>query len=405
MKVEKYYTLSVPCKTIFKSRQEQPAFNGPLFLDGDSIIRFGPEDIVLVGGLFSCYYADKSLQAIFEKDEIAPGDLDTESINFLLRRNFLKKEKNGSPTRKYYPECTSAYYTNFELTMRCNANCHWCYVRDSTPITLPEPSFGEILKRLMILDKWGIQYVEIGGKEILLREDVGDILKAISDRKIKICVLTNGSTVKDHIGELREKEVCVSLDGRKEVHDSIRKFSGLHDKVIEALHLLKQEGIATYISSTIDRMNIKEVPYLVDVANKFDIPLIIGKVIPTPRDIDSQYAEAISAIPKLKEPRTKVFADALGRGKVEINNSAHYYGCDYGRRKITVKTNGIVTPCPYRREIEIGDLEKLSIREFKRQVEEFRRQRLHQLRNCRNCLDEKCGGPCFFSRTYQNWVE
>lgn len=238
----------------------------------------------------------------------------------------------------------------------------------------------------------------------LYREDTSDILKAISDRNIKICVLTNGSTVKNHIEDLRGKEVCISLDGRREIHDSIRKFSGLHDLVVEALGIFKKEGIMAYISSTIDKMNTGEIPYLIDIANKFDTPLIIGKVIPTPRDIDQRYKEAISAIPRFKKPGMKIFADALDRGKVEVNNYAQYYGCDYGRRKITVKTNGIVIPCPYRREIEMGNIERLSMQEFKKQVEGIRKQRLQQLQNCAECLDDRCGGPCYFSRTYQKWA-
>jgi len=401
MIVKKYYTLSVPCKTVFKNREEQPIFNGPLFLDKDSIIRFGPDGIVLIGGLFSSYYADKSLQDIFEKDEILPGELDTESINFLLKRGFLKKEKNGSPIRKYYSECTTAYYANFEVTMKCNAHCHWCYVKDNFDVTSAEPSLETLLKRLDILDKWGIQYLEIGGKEMLLREDARNILKAISDKKMKVCVLTNGSTVKDYLKDLKGKEVCISLDGRKGVHDSIRKFPGLHDLVIEALGLFKQEGITAYISSTIDRMNIGEIPYLIDIANRFDTPLIISKVIPPSRDIDLQYEKAILDITNLKKPGVKIFADALKRTKIEINNEAYYYGCDYGRRKITIKTNGAVIPCPYRREIEMGHIERLSVQEFNNQVEESRKQRLQQLQNCKSCLDKKCGGPCYFSKTYQ----
>jgi MoaA/NifB/PqqE/SkfB family radical SAM enzyme len=114
-----------------------------------------------------------------------------------------------------------------ELTYRCNLRCSFCYLR--FPNANGSRNCGTDLSYAEIQDIAAQAPPRacflLSGGEILLREDLPEILRAVS-RKHPCHVFTNGTLITPAIAaqwvSLGLTSVAISVEGSKEVHDRIR---------------------------------------------------------------------------------------------------------------------------------------------------------------------------------------
>ncbi len=114
-----------------------------------------------------------------------------------------------------------------ELTYRCNLRCSFCYLR--FPNANGNRNCGTDLSYAEIQDI--VDQVPpracflLSGGEILLREDLPEILRAVS-RKHPCHIFTNGTLITPAIAaqwvSLGLSSVAISAEGSKEVHDQMR---------------------------------------------------------------------------------------------------------------------------------------------------------------------------------------
>jgi MoaA/NifB/PqqE/SkfB family radical SAM enzyme len=137
----------------------------------------------------------------------------------------------------------------FEPTLRCNLRCSMCYqdrpVLRSLKELMPE-QITDFFDRTPYLKK-----VSLIGGEIFVRGDIINVIRHLaSDRDIIIS--TNGTLLGEtEIAELktfpRIFTICISLDGPKEIHESIRQIRGSYERSIRTI-----KGLAPLVPVTVN---------------------------------------------------------------------------------------------------------------------------------------------------------
>ena len=177
--------------------------------------------------------------------------------NYGLKKRFREFIKTGNTP---LPDMVM-----LEPTQRCNLRCKMCF-QDRAALTIQkELSFEQIVD---FFDRTSyIRKVTLIGGEIFIRKDMFDLIDHL-DRTRNIVISTNGTLLGNaEIDALRRCRrivtICISLDGPKEIHETIRGVRGSYDKTVRTIKALTPFFPATVTCVIIDE-NIKILPSLVD---------------------------------------------------------------------------------------------------------------------------------------------
>jgi MoaA/NifB/PqqE/SkfB family radical SAM enzyme len=163
-----------------------------------------------------------------------------------------------------------------KLTWRCNLRCGFCAIpeqgaamgRSGEPLTR-----GLVVESLARLADQGLRKVHFSGGEVLLRDDIEDLLKAVGGMGLQVNLTTNGTLLdKDtarFLVEHRVDTVSVSIDGpnRKE-HDRIRGLEGAWQRAWKGIERLRERrrikgrGPTIAVNTVVTRRNIDRLPEL-----------------------------------------------------------------------------------------------------------------------------------------------
>jgi SynChlorMet cassette radical SAM/SPASM protein ScmF len=181
-------------------------------------------------------------------------------------------ELNNYPLRQIY----------FYVTRSCNARCYHCYqptmtasdnIRDEKKIS--KDSFMALVENAIPL---GLQSVKLTGGEPFLRDDLGDIIKAIAGKGLSVSVETNGYYIDEAMADLLVKndvDVSISLDSGSEViHDRLRSLHGSYKRVLNAIRLLKEREANPKVIMAISKKNIDQAEDVIKVASEYGCEFI-----------------------------------------------------------------------------------------------------------------------------------
>ncbi len=134
---------------------------------------------------------------------------------------------------------------SFHVTKKCNLKCKHCYAVLDT-IKEPELTIEQILSVIDELYNHGTLSIRLLGGEPLVRKELPEIIKKVKSKGMFCELVTNGTLLRKRIGQWPELKkldsVCVSLDGDKILHDSIRG-KGTFNRTIDGMYALIETGI------------------------------------------------------------------------------------------------------------------------------------------------------------------
>jgi len=168
------------------------------------------------------------------------------------------------------------YKLTFILTHKCNSRCKLCNIWKKKPGK--EFTFDEITKFFQKSNKFS--WVDISGGEIFLRDDLTEIVKAITDNCKNLYLLhfpTNGILPEliekktREIAKLKPKKliVTVSVDGPPELHDELRGIPNNWKKAIDTYRRLKKiKAVEIYIGMTLSPYNFGKFQETYDAVKK-----------------------------------------------------------------------------------------------------------------------------------------
>ena len=213
----------------------------------------------------------------------------------------------------------------------CNMKCKYCYFFDedknlprTPPLTLEEIAgillkiydyaSEQVITKILKINFVGggetlLSWKEIAGGIRLFRKQVGtrQNYEELS-KKLKFYCVTNGILLTDQIAkEMKELELkpSISLDGPPKIHDKYRVFPNgapTHKIVMNALKILKRNGLPIEINSTITRDLIENLDDFFDfvLKNKID-EVIFDRLVDEPKGVAvMSYQEFYEAMEKIK---------------------------------------------------------------------------------------------------------
>ena len=245
------------------------------------------------------------------------------------------------------------YLVQIHLSESCNLRCRHCYQESSGPS--PLLSLDDVRKLLLeareVMGTLGYDELRVNltGGEPLLVPNFKEYVSLALEYADHVMILTNGTLVDEKWVEfLRGKglRVQISLDGTREVHDSIRG-KGAFDKAVNGIWLLSGAGIRVSVACTLHDGNYRDIDGIVDVAEEagaeriwFDRYVPCGNALPMTTE---QFITAMSAIAGLQ--RRKRIVVGMNRALQFLFGDEGVYRCSAFVKSVTVLSDKSVLPC------------------------------------------------------------
>lgn len=185
-----------------------------------------------------------------------------------------------------------------ELTTNCNLNCIHCF-RNSLQENMGFMNRKTVEKVLDEISHVGVEKVSISGwGEPLLHPDIHYILRELKELGVYVILNTNGFYLRNFANDIVSMgidEVVVSIDSVSSALYGKIRVGGSLDRCLEALTEIRNlknqhrsgKPLVT-LQFTINTLNYKDIPHLVDFATKFGVDkIVLSNVIP----INKQHAE------------------------------------------------------------------------------------------------------------------
>ena len=167
----------------------------------------------------------------------------------------MKAEKTGKKCIYSLQACV------WEVTLACCFSCRYCGSKGGKARG-DELTTEECLDVAGQLADLGCERVSLIGGEVFMRPDWSAIVKALTDRNVRVSIITNGylfsDTLISQLKELNIESVAVSLDGPERVHDSCRQ-KGSFRRAVTAIDTLAESAIPVSVITTLHSQNV---PYL-----------------------------------------------------------------------------------------------------------------------------------------------
>jgi pyrroloquinoline quinone biosynthesis protein E len=138
------------------------------------------------------------------------------------------------------------------ITMRCNLDCRYCARHE---VSGRELTTAEVKALMFSFRRAGTLFWGFNGGEPLLREDIGELIDHAKTLGLFVNIATNGILIparRRAVG--RADLVNLSLEGPKDVHDSLRSRS--FDQLQAAIRMLQEDGVKFSFLTVINRTNI-----------------------------------------------------------------------------------------------------------------------------------------------------
>ncbi len=170
------------------------------------------------------------------------------------------------------PETVNIYPTD-----RCNLKCSMCFEKSRKPH--PEIPLDDWIKIIEQIKKFHPR-IHLSGGEPFLYPEIKGLISYLKKHDLFVAITTNGTFLLEYATDIigmKINELHVSIDGPKEIHDSIRGVAGTYDRIIHGLGTIK--GLKTSGILPLIRIN--------SMIN-FATPDVMKKMIKVACDIDAE---------------------------------------------------------------------------------------------------------------------
>ena len=308
-------------------------------------------------------------------------------IKNFKKRKLLLKTKDASisvkPVEIPYIEAPKLRTFWCELTLKCNLKCLHCYAcaNKSSVKNLNEDFWKSVIDQAAGLNIHCLQFI---GGEPLLHEHFWSLLDyAIHKNKFDyVEIFTNGTLIKQKdFSYLKENQVHIATSlysVRADVHDQITQVPGSFEKTWEFIDNLKKYKIPFRVACIVLSLNE---PYMKEFRKKMkklkiesykgDPVRLIGRAMEN-KHLQPKYIEKINNIPPM--PHWEDFC---------IN---HEWNSCWGRT-ICVRYDGILIPCVFARDIELGSMKIEKLQEIlsKEKTLHYRKISKDMIQECKEC--------------------
>ncbi|BAO45644.1 radical SAM/SPASM domain-containing protein [Thiolapillus brandeum] len=254
------------------------------------------------------------------------------------------------------------------ITYKCNLRCVFCYagcncttqpVNDEKVMTVRE--IETVLHKLW--HEGRVPSVSFTGGEPTLHKQLPDLIAYAKELGMRVNLITNGTRI-DALLAQRLKDAGldsaqVSLEGTSaEIHNLVTQGQSSFDRTVAAVGHLKTVGIRVHTNTTINRMNVHEMPdmprFVRQVLDneRFSMNLLVptGSAVVHP-DLIVRYSEIGAWLEKIQARSKEHGVEFLWYSPTPmclfnpIPAGLGNHGCSACDGLISVAPNGSVIPC------------------------------------------------------------
>lgn len=258
-------------------------------------------------------------------------------ISHYKKRLSFNSQNWHSDFTSFFREKNQLYYphkVNFDITYKCNLSCRHCYYYSNNfkQKRSKDPSLSKVKKIIDKIDEAHIKIIHFLGGEPFMRKDIFEIIEYARKKGLKVVVNTNGTLLNEEkLSKLRDLDCSlnISIDGGcAKTHELIRG-KGNFERIIKNIKLAVRYGINVQLNSVINRLNFKELPNIIVLANKLKIRnLTISPALSIGEGLKSQ-AQMLTGIhwDRYLIYRFILQATRLFKGK-KLRTNVHFLKCD-----------------------------------------------------------------------------
>ncbi len=251
---------------------------------------------------------------------------------------------------------------NWTLSFRCNFSCSHCYSRDEAA---EELATADILRIVDVLAEKQVPFINFGGGEPLIREDLFEIASYASGKGLNDSMNSNGWLVDEAAAaELKRcgfKSVGISIDSAEaSLHDDFRCMPGSFERAVNALDALRGVGLKSTMSSVISRINYQHFQDLLQLARDHGVGQVYlhnfkcsGRGFKNREDLDLSpqewkafYIEALKAKQETRDLLIS-FDDPVIASLPGYEENPLVNGSSCGKLSLNLRPNGDITPCGF----------------------------------------------------------
>lgn len=245
------------------------------------------------------------------------------------------------------------WLVSWMLTERCNYRCALCGCWSSDSAEL-SPNQARSYADEMI--GGGVLAVSFCGGEVLLRDDLGALLRRLRRAGVTTRVTSNGQLVPARIEQLRHASgLKLSLDGPADLHDRIRG-AGAHRAVADAVAAARAAGIPTQLNTVLSRELVERIDEHLGDVDRFGAsvtfqpperragaePDAAGAAFPDP----AAFAMAVRRLQQLRAGGDRRIANSPGTlARLAGWPSQEPIDCHAGSRFCRILADGRVVAC------------------------------------------------------------
>ena len=241
---------------------------------------------------------------------------------------------------------------HLDVTYRCNERCLHCYLDHDDHGEMSTIEIKDILQQLA---EAGTFFLTLSGGEVLMRRDFFEILEYARRLAFNVRIKTNGVMIRKsearRMRDLGVEQVQVSIYSRRpEIHDAITKLPGSLKRSIDAIRLLKSQGLKVAIANVLMTVNLGEHAGVQVLAQELGVTYTLDPTI-TPK-IDGD-----TSILNLRIPGSEL--NAVFHNKDLVGNVEEFcapppppgedvmegYPCSAGHTAAYITPYGDVFPC------------------------------------------------------------
>jgi SynChlorMet cassette radical SAM/SPASM protein ScmE len=284
---------------------------------------------------------------------------------------------------------------DIEITSKCNLRCRYCYYFDNPYVNYRDLSAKEWLQFFNELGRIAVMNVGLAGGEPFARNDLQELLEGIVHNKMRFHILSNGTLINDQIAEFIYKThrcdfVQISIDGSSaEVHDTCRG-QGSFEGAVRGIKILQHYDIPVAVRVTLHHYNIKDLDkiakfLLIDLGlpgfstnsagyigscrsntevllTREDRQMAIEKLLQLYEEYDNRITA--DAGPLADAHHWKKMELARAKSSPSFTNGGYLKACGCPFRKISVRADGIITPCSMLAHVELGRINRDSFQDI-----------------------------------------
>ena len=251
---------------------------------------------------------------------------------------------------------------NWSLSYQCNFTCSHCYSRDLETVSIAPADIRNVVD---LLAEKGVVFINLGGGEPLLLDDLFDITAYAVSRGLKVTMNTNGwlldAPAAGRIANAGFHSVGISVDSPEaQVHDRFRNREGSFDRAIKALDCLEEAGVRSTVSCVINRGNLHNWQGMIDLCRDHGVRTLylhnykctgMGQVNMddldlTPDQWSAFYTEALEIREGLSDLVIS-FDDPIMAALPGYDPDTAVKGSTCGKLSLHIEPDGGITPCGF----------------------------------------------------------